>query len=90
MRKKGKVIIEYTLNGEKGKIEVHSKLLKNEGPLKPRQNYWYGVATFNDKDYHLEGSEFYVDAQFLAEDIAEIELKKLRAEHGRALRIKRK
>lgn len=90
MRKKGKVIIEYTLNGKTGKIEVHAELRKVEGILKPRQNLWYGVATFNEKEYHLEGSEFYVDAQFLADDIADIELKKLRAEHGRALRLKRK
>ena len=90
MKLKGKHIINYIIEGEKKSIIVEVKLKQIEGTVKPFQNIWYGVATVNEKNYEDPALEYCVNAEFMAERIALDHIKKLRAEHGRKLRIKRK
>lgn len=90
MQIKGKHIINYTLNGEKEKIEIRVELKQHEGSLEPRQNVWYGEATLNLKQINHPDLPYSVNAQYTAEKIAEEELQKLRKEHGRSLRVKRR
>ena len=90
MEIKGKHIIKYTIAGKHGEIDVRVELKQQEGPLQPRQNLWYAVATLNEKNYEHPDLQYCVNAQYMAEDIADREVKKLRAEHGPKLRVKRK
>ena len=86
----GNALVEYTIKGQDFKFEVKTKLKPVEGMLKPLQNIYYGTVTLNGEEYDHPGAEYYVNAQYLAEEVANIEFKKLRAEHGRSLRLKRK
>lgn len=90
MKLKGSHIIRYTIAGEKGQIEVEVELKMTDGVGKPHQNVWYGIATVNDREYEHPDLPYCVNAQYMAESIADEEIKKLRAEHGTKLRIKRK
>jgi len=87
---KGKMIVRYTINADRKKMEIVTEIKQVTEPIKPKQNFWYGVATLDDVDYKFEDSEYYVDAQALANDIAKFELGKLHAIHGKKLRVKKK
>ena len=90
MKFKGQHIIRYTIAGEKGQVEVSVELKQREGLAKPGQNIWYGVAEVNDSEIEHPELAYCVNAQYMAESLAQEEIQKLRAEHGRALRLKRK
>jgi hypothetical protein len=90
MELKGKHIIKYTIAGKYGEIDVRVELKQHDGMHQPRQNLWYGVATLNEKNYDDPHLQYCVNAQYMAEHIADVELKKLRAKHGSKLRVKRK
>lgn len=90
MQIKGQHTINYTLDGEKEKIEVRVELKQIDGLMKPRQNVWYGEAMLNQKQIDHPDLPYCVNAQYMAERIAKEELQKLRNEHGRSLRVKRK
>jgi len=90
MKLKGKHTIKYTIAGKHGEAiaEVELKQVTELG--KPFQNIWYGVATLNEKPYEHPDLAFCVNAQFMAEQIVDNEIKKLRVEHGPKLRVKKK
>jgi hypothetical protein len=90
MKYNGTHIIRYTISGEKGEVKVNVQLKQHQGLGKPGQNLWYGIASVNDKEFEHPDLANCVNAQFMAISIAHEEIEKLRVEHGRALRIKRK
>jgi hypothetical protein len=90
MRIKGQHTIKYTLEGEKNQIEVRAELKQIDGLAKSQQNVWYAVVILNDRQIDHPDAPYCVNAQYMAEQVADEEIKKLRAEHGRALRVKRK
>ena len=90
MQLKGQHTAEYTIKGEKESIEVRVELKQIDGLKEPRQNVWYAVVILNDREINHPDAPYCVNAQYMAEAVVEEELKKLRAEHGPALRIKRK
>lgn len=90
MKTNGKYLIEYSIKGEKKKIEVIVKLIKHNEILKPFQNLWYGVATLNGAKVDRDDLANCVNAQYMAEDIAEEELQKLRLKYGSKLRVKKR
>ena len=90
MKLQGQHIIRYTIAGEKGEVKVAVELKQRQGLPKPGQNIWYGIAIVNDREIEHPDLPYCVNAQYMAESIADEEITKLRAEHGRALRIKRK
>ena len=90
MQLKGKSIIKYTINGKQGEVLAEVKLKQIDEMGKPFQNVWYGVATLNESKYEHPDLACCVNAQFMAEEIAEEEIKRLRAKHGTKLRVKRK
>lgn len=90
MKLKGKHIVKYIIEGEKKEIVVEVELKQIDETYKPFQNLWYGVATFNGKNYEDPTLKYCVDAQFMAERIANDHMKELRSIHGRKLRVKRK
>lgn len=87
---KGKTIVRYSINGDRKKFEIITEIKQVTEPIKPKQNFWHCVATLDDVDYKFEDSEYYVDAQAMANDIAKFELSKLHAIHGKKLRVKKK
>ena len=90
MQLQGQHSANYVLNGEKNQIEAHVELKQHQGLGKPGQNLWYGIATLNDKEFEHPDLPNCVNAQFMAVSIVNEEIKKLRAEHGSKLRMKRK
>lgn len=87
---KGNKTVNYTIEGEKGQIVAEVELKQIDELRKPGQNVWYGVAILNDKNLDHPDLPYCVNAQYMAEQIVDEEIKKLRAEHGTKLRIKRK
>lgn len=90
MQIKGEHTIKYTIEGEREEIKVRVELKQTDKINVPRQNVWYAVAILNNREIDHPDLSNCVNAQYMAEEIANKEIKKLRAEHGRALRIKRK
>ena len=90
MKLKGKHTINYIIAGEKKSIVVEVELKQIDGSIQPFQNIWFGVATVNEKNYEDPTLKYCVNAEYKAESIALDHIKKLRAEHGRKLRIKKK
>ena len=90
MQLKGKHNITYSLEGEKKTIEVRVELKQIDGIIKPYQNLWYGEIVLNNKQIEHPDAPYCVNAQYLAEQVIDEEIRKLRKEHGRALRVKRK
>ena len=90
MELKGKKTVKYTIAGEHGEFTAEVELKQREELNKPFQNVWYAVAILNDKNHDHPDLEYCVNAQYMAEQIVEEELQKLRVEHGSKLRIKRK
>lgn len=90
MKLKGQHIIRYTIAGEKGAVEVEVELKQRDRLINSGQNIWYGIALVNDQEIEHPELAYCVNAQYMAESLAQDEITKLRAEHGRALRLKRK
>lgn len=90
MQLKGKHNITYSLEGEKETIEVRVELKQIDGSKEPRQNLWYAVIILNSKQIEHPDAPYCVNAQYMAESVVKEEIEKLRKEHGRALRVKRK
>lgn len=90
MQIKGEHTIKYTLEGERNQIEVRVELKQIDGLAKSYQNVWYAIIILNDREIEHPDAPYCVNAQYLAEKVVDEEIKKLRAEHGRALRVKRK
>lgn len=90
MKINGKSSAKYTIAGEKGEIVVEVKLKQFEEMGKPFQNVWYAIATLNDNTFEHPDLAFCVNAQYMAEQIVSDEIKRLRAEHGTKLRVKKK
>lgn len=87
---KGKTIVRYSIKGDRKKFEIITEIKQVTEPIKPKQNFWCGVASLDEVDYKFEDIEYYVDAQALANDIAKHELDKLYVIHGNKLRVKKK
>lgn len=90
MQIKGSHSVTYSIRGEKETIEVHVELKQIDSLKEPRQNVWYAIVILNDREVDHPDASHCVNAQYLAEQIIDEEIKKLRAEHGPALRVKRK
>jgi len=61
--------LQYSLDGEKKRIDVTVELKQIEGLLKPRQNVYYGIATVNDKPYYDDKLPNCVNAKSKAQSI---------------------
>lgn len=85
----GQHTINYKLNGENKRICVKIELKQKKGLIEPNQSLWYAEGTINGKSIDKSELDGCVNAQLLAEDIAESKINELRKEYGRSLRIKR-
>jgi hypothetical protein len=90
MQIKGSHSVTYSIKGEKETIEVRVELKQIDSLKEPRQNVWYAIVIVNDREINHPDAPYCVNAQYMAEQIVEEKLKELRAEHGPALRIRRK
>ena len=90
MQLKGKAIVRYTIAGKHGEAIAEVELKQIDEMGKPFQNIWYAIATLNDKEFEHPNLASCVNAQYMAEHIVDDEIKRLRAEHGTKLRVKRK
>lgn len=93
MKKRGFFKQQYTLDREQKELVVEVVLKQNVGPLKPRQNLWYAVATVDEKPYEDPTLVFTVNAQYEAEDIGEKVLEEMKIKfkaEGKSFRLKRK
>ena len=84
---RGQYTINYELNGKSKRICVKVKMNPIKGLMKPRQPLWYAEATINGRKINHRDLEGCVNAQFVAEDIAENKIKELRKKNGRSLKI---
>ena len=90
MKLKGNHTIKYTLAGKHKEVVAEVELKQIDRIGNSFQNIWYGVATLNDKEYEHPDLASCVNAQYMAEQIADDEIKRLRAQHGTKLRVKKK
>jgi hypothetical protein len=91
MLKKGKYKQKYILNKEHKELIVEVQLKIIDGLLKPRQNFWYGIATVDDKPFEHPDLPHTVNAQYVAESIGEEIIEKMKHdanENGKIFRIK--
>lgn len=86
----GQHTINYTLNGENKRICIKVKIKPTKGLIDPGEPLWETKATINGMDIDQSEVKGTVNAQIMAEDIANDRLQKLREKHGRSLRVKNK
>lgn len=84
----GQHTINYMLNGKDKRIHIKVKLKPIKGLMKPRQALWYAEATLNGRKIKHPDLQGCVNAQFVAEDIAEDKIKELQKKYGCSLKIK--
>jgi hypothetical protein len=86
---KGFKSIEYFLNKEKEILDVSVILLPTKDMCNvPFVNCFYGVATLNGEKYDHPSLKNCVNAQVMAEEIAEDEINKLKIKHKNQIKIK--
>ena len=86
----GQCTMNYTLNGQNKRINVKINLKPTKGLIESHQSFWYAEGTINGKPIDKSKLEGCVNAQLVAEDIAEEKIKELREKHGKSLRVKNK
>jgi hypothetical protein len=84
----GQHTINYTLKGENKRICVKVEM-KQKNDLEPSPIIWQTVATINGREIERDDLKYCVNAQLMAEEIAEDRLHELREAYGRSLRIKK-
>lgn len=81
----GKVFSTFEVNNEKIKLNVKANIVPNE-EFKKKYNLYIGNVKVNNRKYNLDDVEYYVNAQYLAEKVYDIEYKKLRAKYKNKLK----
>jgi hypothetical protein len=87
----GQYTINYTLKGENKRIcvKINIKPKKRLIDIESEQLLWEVSGTINGLDIDQSELKGTVNAQLVAEEIAENRIEKLREEYGRSLRIKK-
>jgi len=84
----GQHTINYTLKGENKRICVKVEM-KQKSSLEPSSMIWNTIATINGREIERDDLKYCVNAQLMAEEIAEDRLYELREAYGRSIRIKK-
>lgn len=85
---KGKTTINYRLSGEKKHHEIKVQLKQVDSHLKKNQNIYEGFALVDDINYNHPDLKNCVNAQYMAESIANDLINKLREKHDKNFRLK--
>jgi len=86
----GQHTINFTLKGENKRIVVKINIKPQKELLMESGEFlWNIIGTINGRDIDQSELKGTVNAQLVAEEIAENRIEKLRKEYGRLLRIKK-
>jgi len=84
----GRSIFSYTLSGEKKHHEIKVQLKQVDGLIEKYQNIYKGSALVDEVKFDHPDLKNCVNAQHMADAIADEMITKLRTEHGKKFRLK--
>jgi hypothetical protein len=84
----GKNTIKYMLDGKSNEVLITVELIQNTDCNKLRQNIYNGVALVDGQEFTELDLNYYVNAQFAADDIVKFIIEKLTIKHGNLIKFK--
>lgn len=81
----GKKYSTFIIDDKEIKLNVKAILMPNED-FDIKYNLYIGTVKINNRKYNLKDHEYYVNAQYLADKVYDIEYKKLRGKYKNKLK----